>query len=127
MRRIIGFQVHHSANLDDASRFGVNMLTALEGALKRTGDPEIEQLLQRLERAIAREPLDRRYLLALDGSQAGLTGSHRLPVDDHRARPAHPHPAPVLGAGQLEIRAPHPEERSGRVGLQRHRPAVHDC
>ena len=48
MRRIIGFQVHHSANLDDASRFGVNMLTALEGALKRTGDAEIEQLLEEL-------------------------------------------------------------------------------
>ena len=48
MRRIIGIQVHHSANLDDASRFGANMLSALEGALKRTGDPEIRGLLARL-------------------------------------------------------------------------------
>ena len=48
MRRIIGIQVHHSANLDDASRFGANMLSALEGALKRTGDPEIRGLLERL-------------------------------------------------------------------------------
>lgn len=45
MRRIIGIQVHHSVNLDDASRFGANMLTALEGALKRTDSPEIRQLL----------------------------------------------------------------------------------
>jgi hypothetical protein len=45
MRRIIGIQVHHSVNLDDASRFGANMLTALEAALKRTDSPEIRQLL----------------------------------------------------------------------------------
>lgn len=48
MRRIIGIQFHHSVNLDDASRFGVNMLTALEAALKRSGDPEIRQLLDDL-------------------------------------------------------------------------------
>jgi hypothetical protein len=48
MRRIIGIQLHHSVNLEDASRFGVNMLTALEATLKRTGDPEIRQLLEEL-------------------------------------------------------------------------------
>jgi hypothetical protein len=48
MRRIIGIQTHHSVNLEDASRFGVNMLTALEAALTRTGDPEIRQLLEEL-------------------------------------------------------------------------------
>ena len=48
MRRIIGIQTHHSVNLDDASRFGVNMLTALEATLKRTGDPEIQALLDEL-------------------------------------------------------------------------------
>jgi hypothetical protein len=48
MRRIIGIQTHHSVNLEDASRFAVNMLTALEATLKRTGDPEIEGLLEEL-------------------------------------------------------------------------------
>jgi hypothetical protein len=48
MRRIIGIQTHHSVNLEDASRFAVNMLTALEAALTRTGDPEIRQLLEEL-------------------------------------------------------------------------------
>ena len=48
MRRIIGIQTHHSVNLEDASRFAVNMLTALEAALARTGDPEIQGLLEEL-------------------------------------------------------------------------------
>jgi hypothetical protein len=54
MRRIIGIQTHHSVNLEDASRFAVNMLTALEATLKRTGDPEIHQMLDRL-RPLVRE------------------------------------------------------------------------
>jgi hypothetical protein len=48
MRRIIGIQVHHSVTLDDASRFGVNMLTALQSAHRRTASPELEHLLERL-------------------------------------------------------------------------------
>jgi hypothetical protein len=45
MRRITGIQVQHSVNLDDASRFGVNMLTALTAAHTRTGDPELRRLI----------------------------------------------------------------------------------
>jgi len=45
MRRIIGIQVHHSVNLDDASRFGVNMLTALQAAHVKTGSEETRRLL----------------------------------------------------------------------------------
>jgi hypothetical protein len=48
MRRIVGIQIHHSVNLDDASRFAVNVLTALEAAEKRTQDPEIGELLDTL-------------------------------------------------------------------------------
>ena len=48
MRRITGIQVHHSVNLDDASRFGVNMLTALAAAHTRTGDPELRRLIDEL-------------------------------------------------------------------------------
>jgi hypothetical protein len=54
MRRIVGIQTHHSVNLEDASRFAVNMLTALEATLARTGDPEIQALLERL-RPLVRE------------------------------------------------------------------------
>jgi hypothetical protein len=54
MRRIIGIQIHHSVNLDDASRFAVNMLTALEAADRKTADPEVRALLERL-RPLVRE------------------------------------------------------------------------
>ena len=54
MRRIIGIQIHHSVNLDDASRFAVNMLTALETADKKADDPEVQALLDRL-RPLVRE------------------------------------------------------------------------
>lgn len=36
-RRIVGIQMHHSVNLDDASRFAVNMIAALGAARKKTG------------------------------------------------------------------------------------------
>ena len=48
MRRIIGVQLHHSVKLEDASRYAINMLTALEATLERTGDQEIRQLLDEL-------------------------------------------------------------------------------
>jgi hypothetical protein len=48
MRRITGIQVHHSVNLDDASRFGVNMLTALQAAHTKTGSEETQRLLDAL-------------------------------------------------------------------------------
>src|SRR3954453_22150713 len=64
MRRIIGIQTHHTVNLEDASRFAVNMLTALEATLKRTGDPEIDELPERL-RPLVRE-------IAVGPTAAGL-------------------------------------------------------
>jgi hypothetical protein len=48
MRRITGIQLHHSVNLEDASRYGVNMLTALAAAYKRTEDPELRRLIDEL-------------------------------------------------------------------------------
>lgn len=48
MRRITGIQLHHSVNLDDASRFGANLLTALEAAHKKTGSQETQRLLDAL-------------------------------------------------------------------------------
>jgi hypothetical protein len=54
MRRIVGIQIHHSVNLDDASRFAVNMLTALEAADSKTADPEVRALLDNL-RPLVRE------------------------------------------------------------------------
>jgi hypothetical protein len=46
VRRIVGIQVHHSVNLDDASRFGVNMLTALQAAHTKSGSAETARLLE---------------------------------------------------------------------------------
>lgn len=46
MRRITGIQVHHSTNLEDASRFAANMLTALQATLVKTGSEEIKQLIE---------------------------------------------------------------------------------
>ena len=48
MRRITGIQVHHSVNLDDASRFGANMLTALQAVHRKTGSEETRRLLDAL-------------------------------------------------------------------------------
>jgi hypothetical protein len=48
VRRIVGIQVHHSVNLDDASRFGVNMLTALNAAHTKSGSEETRRLLEQL-------------------------------------------------------------------------------
>jgi hypothetical protein len=50
MCRITGIQLHHSVNLDDASPFGVNMLTALTAAHTRTGDPELRRLIETTDR-----------------------------------------------------------------------------
>ncbi|WP_051324770.1 hypothetical protein [Candidatus Solirubrobacter pratensis] len=73
MRRIIGIQLHHSVNLDDASRYGVNMLSALEGALKRTGDPEIQALIDQLQ------PLVRQIGVARTAAGLRLQLHHRDP------------------------------------------------
>lgn len=45
MRRIIGLQVHHSVNLDDASRFAANMLTALEAAHRKSDSAQTRRLI----------------------------------------------------------------------------------
>jgi hypothetical protein len=73
MRRIVGIQVHHSVNLDDASRFGVNMLTALEGVLGRTDDPEIRELLEECR------PLVRQIGVARTAAQMRLQMHQRDP------------------------------------------------
>lgn len=43
-RHIVGVQIHHSVNLDDASRFAANALTALGGAIAKTDDPGLVAL-----------------------------------------------------------------------------------
>lgn len=45
MRRITGIQVHHSVNLEDASRFAANMLTALEATMVKTGSEEVQAII----------------------------------------------------------------------------------
>lgn len=51
-RKIVGIQVHHSALLNDAHRGLVNGVQGLNGALSCTGDPAIEELIQRGKRLI---------------------------------------------------------------------------
>jgi len=45
-RRIIGLQIHHSVQLDDAMRGAANMCAGLRAALTCTGDPDHAQLLE---------------------------------------------------------------------------------
>lgn len=51
-RKITGVQLHHKINLDDASRFGVNMLTALYSTYKRTDDPRYLALYDQLREGV---------------------------------------------------------------------------
>ena len=46
MRRITGIQVHHSVNLEDASRFAANMLTALEATLVKCDSAEVRAIIE---------------------------------------------------------------------------------
>ena len=54
LRKIIGIQLHHSINLSDASRFCVNGAQALQGAITRTGDPDLVELRKDLLAVIKR-------------------------------------------------------------------------
>jgi hypothetical protein len=59
VRRITGIQMHHSVNFDDASRFGANLLTALEAAYKKSGSPETERLLDALRPLVRQVGVER--------------------------------------------------------------------
>ena len=45
-RRMVGLQIHHSVQLDDAMRGAANMCAGLRAALRCTGDPNHAQLLE---------------------------------------------------------------------------------
>jgi hypothetical protein len=53
-RRIVGVQLHHSVTLNDASRYAVNMLTALESADRRTLDDDVAELLDEFRPLVRR-------------------------------------------------------------------------
>jgi hypothetical protein len=59
VRRITGIQVHHSVNLEDASRFGANLLTALEAAYKKTGAEETKKLIDELTPLVRKVGVER--------------------------------------------------------------------
>ncbi len=65
-RRIVGVQIHHSVTLNDASRYAVNMLTALESVQRRMLDDEVGELLEELK------PLVRRIGVARAASEMRL-------------------------------------------------------
>jgi len=45
-RQIVGIQLHHHVSLQDASRYAANAATALSSVLARTGDPEVQELIE---------------------------------------------------------------------------------
>ena len=59
MRSITGIQVHHSVNLDDASRFAANMLTALESAYAKSGSEDTKRLLDELRPLVRQVGVER--------------------------------------------------------------------
>jgi hypothetical protein len=59
VRRITGIQVHHSVNLEDASRFGANLLTALEAAHKKSGSEETKKLIDELTPLVRKVGVER--------------------------------------------------------------------
>src|SRR5437667_10166243 len=71
------------------------------------------------------QSFDRGYLLALHARQRRYAGTRRFAINVHGASAAERHAAAVLGAGQPEVVAHDPKERSGRVGIYFHRLAIH--
>ena len=78
-----------------------------------------ERALKRAELALPGEPLDRRDLPAFDVFECRLARAERLAVRDHGAGAADPGAAAVLGAGEREVGAQHPEQRAVVLGLER--------
>ena len=73
-------------------------------------------LLHRM-RAVLRQRLDGGDLLALHRGDRHHAGARRLPVHVHRAGAAHRDAATVLGSGQSQLVAQHPEQRHLRFDV----------
>src|SRR5438105_7739867 len=80
--------------------------------------------LQRMAQ-VSRQSFDGGYLLTLHARQRRYAGTSRFAINVHGASAAERHAAAVLGAGQPEVVAQNPEERSGRLGIYFHRLAIH--
>ncbi len=68
------------------------------------------RLLHLVQRAVLREPLDGGDVLVHHHAHQHRAGAHRDAVDMDRAGPALRDPAAVLGAGQSDVLAQHPEQ-----------------
>jgi hypothetical protein len=77
----------------------------------------VERLLDRMELAVLREPLDRRDLHAVGLDAEHRAGLHGLAVHEHRARPARGGVAADDGSGQPESLAEHEHEKLTRLDL----------
>src|SRR5215813_33201 len=75
-------------------------------------------LLHLVQGAAAREPLDRRDLLAFGHADGHDTGAYRLAVQVHRAGATHRDTAAVLGAREAGLLANRPQKRGGRIDLE---------
>jgi hypothetical protein len=95
-------------------------VAALEGA-----DLE-ERLLDRVQRHVHREALDRPDRVTGGVRDGDLASAHRRPVQEHRARSALALPAPRLRAGERQLLAEREEETPRRRGGQLARRPVDD-
>ena len=83
-----------------------------------------ERLLQGVEPFPVGQPLDRRQLAAVGLDRQIRAGTHRRPVDQHRARPAHLHVARALRALELQAIAQDVEQQRLRTHVDLDGPAV---
>lgn len=85
-----------------------------------------ERLLQRVQHAIVREPLDRGHLapLVLDGQSQARQDP--LPVDEHRAGAARALVAPLLRAVKAKMLTHEIHQRNTSIGRYRRLAAVDD-
>src|SRR3954469_18977021 len=87
-------------------------VAALEAAMLHEG------LLDRMQGAVARQPLDGGDLAVARRAERGDARADGLAVDEHGAGAADPGAAAVLGAGQPQVGAEHPEELAAVVGVE---------
>ncbi len=105
---------------DAAQDHAGGAVAALEGADLQ------ERLLDRMQKAVGRDPFDRRDAPARRGACRNDTRPHGLAVEQDGAHAADPFAAPVLGAHETGVLAEKREQARAAVGGDRAEQAVHD-
>ncbi len=66
---------------------------------------------------VLRQTFDGRYRLGLHRAYGDDTTACQPPIEEHRTGSAHPHSATEFGAGESQLIAQYPQQRSIRVHL----------